>query len=306
MVLIVIILLPLYLFSGGAIPINTATAEVEATNVSTYTLSVNLGHNLLSIEAERAPLEMVLKELSDKTGTRFLVHDPSLFTDPLSVNFRDLEFSEAIGRILRNFSYIMEIGDDKKLNVTIFASKGSGELYSGNTGIVQSISKQGISSPYTIQGTDEQAETLDECRRLAFSREGGGQRTQGLSPEREKRIIRAHERELTDARIDRAEALLGMQKCSQFWEQAIQEIKSIQDDRVTALLTNLAERGEPQIRGIATKALWYNVAVSSFKNTEGLSALKRLTGSSDQNVSMFAREALQDYERQMSKAEDAK
>jgi hypothetical protein len=198
--------------------------------------------------------------------------------------------------VLRNFSYIVDIGDDQKRSITILASKGSGELYAGNTGI-------GKSASFTPQGTDERTEPLDECRRLAFNREDGVQRTQGLSPKQEKQILRAHDRELTDTRIDRAKALLGMQKCSQFWEHAIQEIKGIQDDRVTSLLTTLAEKGEPQIRGMSTKALWYNVAASTFKNTEGISALKRLTGSSDQNVSMFAKEALQDYERNMRKAD---
>jgi hypothetical protein len=302
MILVIVILLPLFLFAGVVAPIDSAIAEDETDHSSTYTLSIDLNNNLLSIEAERAPLEIVLMELCEKTGARFIVNDDLFFTELLSVSFKDLDFSGAIARVLRNFSYLMEIGDDKKPSITIFASKGSGELFSGNTGRGELISKQ-VREGQTSQGADKRPETLDECRRLAFSREDVAKQTRGLSPKQEKQLTRAHDRELTDARIERAREVLGMQKCSHLWEHAIQEIQVIQDDRVTALLTGLAENGEPQIRGIATKALWYNVASSTFKNTEGISALKRLTGSSDQNVSMFAKEALQDYERQMRKAE---
>jgi len=299
MVPIIVIFFPLLLFITGITPIHSAmaevAAEVEAANSGTSTLSISISNGLLSIEAEGVPLESVLEELSQKTETTFALRDPSFSKELLSVSFREMEFSEAIGRVLRNFSYVMETGDDQKPVITILGAKGSGEIYSSDAEREKLISKG------HKEGTDARPETLDECQRLSFSREDVAKQTRGLSPQKEKQLIRDHERDLTDARIERAQGVLGMQKCSHLWQHAIQEIQSIQDDRVTALLTGLAEQGDPQIRGLATKTLWYNIASSAFKNTEGLSALKRLTGSSDQNVSMFAKEALQDYERQMKK-----
>jgi hypothetical protein len=81
------------------------------------------------------------------------------------------------------------------------------------------------------------------------------------------------------------------------WEQVLNEIAGIQDDRVTAILIEAAERGPRELRGLATKALWTNVAASSFKNANGLSVLNGLAGSSDQSVSMWAKQAVQDYQQ---------
>ena len=306
-IFISIILLPLFLFAGGIHPISPVIAKVETTHSGAYNLNLSINHGLLSMKAERAPFELVLKELSEKTEAIFIVHKTSFFTESLSVSFRDLEFSAAIGRIFRNLSYVVEIGDDRKPCVTIFASKGSGDIYSHNKGVTQLISEEGKGSPYTTGGAGERPTTLDECQALGFD-EDDMIVTQNLMYEEHKnanllrQMLEEDKRVLDDAKIKRAQKVLTMERCAHLWEKAVRQLGEIQDDRVTSILADVAKNGRNlALKSAATEALWHNTAKSEFKNVKGINALKNLTASSDEGVRHYAELAIKDYENYLKR-----
>jgi hypothetical protein len=265
---------------------------------------------------------VVLGELSQKTGAEFKAGGISVLADRLSVSFADLTFSEAVARVLKHYSYLLEYRKDHSPRVIILTSKASGEFSPGPSGSQVTIS--GESSGKYIASTStspkgakvirtnenltqapEPLSDLDECERLDFTREDAGRAIAYSSGEGAgggKQFREGPERALLDARISRAQRVLTSERCSGFWAEVLNDLAGIQDDRVTAILIEAAERGDRHLRGMATKALWTNVAASSFKNSGGLSALNRLAGSSDQEVSMWAKQALQDYQRYLRKA----
>ena len=273
---------------------------------------------------DNAPLEMVLGELSQKTRAEFTVRNISLLADRLSVSFTDLTLSEAFARVLKHYSYILEYKENYA-NVTILASRASGEFSPGPSGSHVTVSAEpsgkSIASASTLPKGPKVIRTnenltqaleplsdLDECESLDFTREDAGRAIASLSQSSGeeagagKQFREGPERALLDARISRAQRVLKSERCSDFWAEVLNDLAGIQDDRVTAMLIEAAERGDTHLRGMATKALWTNVAASSFKNSGGLSALNTLAGSSDQDVSMWARQALQDYQRYIRRA----
>jgi hypothetical protein len=282
-------------------------------NTGTYVLSLTLNNGLLSIEAENAPLEVVLKELFQKTGTEFTLRDPSLSTDLLSVSFKDLTPSEALARILKNYSYIyLDEEKSEHPHIIILATKGSGELFAaGNNHPMVFISESGQTpggKRDLIQAADR-PQNLDECQKLEFTEDDVNKNKAYPSTDPENayrydsQMREADRMALDEAKIKRAQKVLTMERCSHLWEQAIHELTGIQDDRITSLLSDIAKNGKTlALKTKATEALWHNTAGSEFKNVQGINALKNLTTSSDEGVRHYAHEALQDYENYMKRA----
>jgi len=280
-------------------------------NTGTYVLSLTLNNGLLSIEAENAPLEVVLKELLQKTGTEFTLGDPSLSTDLLSVSFRDLTPSEALARILRNYSYISIDGERSEGSyIIILAIKGSGDLLvAGNNQPMVLISESGQTSGGKrdlIQAADR-PQNLDECQKLEFTEDDVTVKSDVIYQDRENaqmysQMLEADRMAIDEAKIKRAQKVLTMERCSHLWEQAIHELTGIQDDRVISLLSDIAKNGKTlALKTEATKALWHNTAGSEFKSVQGLNVLRNLSTSSDEGVRNYAHEALKDYENYMKK-----
>ncbi len=274
-------------------------------------LSLTLNNGLLSIEAENAPLEEVLKELFQKTGTEFTLRDPSLSADLLSVSFRDLTSSEALARILKNYSYISIDGERSEgSHIIILALKGSGELFAaGNNQPMVIISESGQTSGGKrdlMQAARPQ--TLDECQRLEYTEADMTVNKEAMYQDSKNahmysQMLEADRMAIDEAKIKRAQKVLTMERCSHLWEQAINELVNIQDDRITSLLSDIAKNGKTlALKTKATEALWHNTAGSEFKNVKGINALKNLTTSSDEGVRHYAHEALQDYENYMKRA----
>ena len=291
----------------------------------TYALSIEGG--LVSIEAENAPLEAVLNELGQKTGAIFTTRTASVSTDILSVSFKNLTFNEALERILKNYSYVLEEGVEP--NVTILASLPSREGSSKDTATPTVYTAPpetvvaGGSSQVTLYQTTEKPFDLDECQALEFSEKDANQAISGLqeslhktdtgklskgASEQESRYLQEkmeeNRKRLDDAKIKRAQKVLGMERCSNLYEQAIEEISRIQDDRVTAILADTAQSGKTdKLKMKAAQELWHHTADSEFKDTKGIDALKRLSTSSDHMVSDIAQRALRDYERYIRRNE---
>ena len=298
-----------------------------------HVLSITFTNDLITLEADKAPLETVLQELSQKTGARFIIHPASISTDLLSISLKGLTFSETVARILKNYSYMMEAG--KAPRVTILALKASGEITTKQSGAqvisggggnpsVQSggtpkAEEKGVSVQQSVpQAAEPRPFDLDECQALEYTEKDAAQEIGHLSqdsgdrssgragPGQENPLLKeareASQKKLEDAKIKRAQKVLATDRCSNLWRQAIEELSRIQDDRVTSTLGEVAATGKTdRLREQATEALWHNTADSEFKNMKGVGTLKKLAQSSDPRVSRISQEALQDYERYTKK-----
>jgi hypothetical protein len=289
-------IIPLFIF------VHSAEALDVNNDPDAYTLSIELDNNLFTIEANNTPFEEVLKELSHKTGAEFIVRDALLLKDLISCSFMDLTFSDATARLLKNYNYILEYGKNNRANVIIFASKGSGELFTGD----KAVSGQSLISHMNTMHV-ENPQSLDECQKLDFT-EKDMTVNEGLIYQDPKnarmyrQMLEADRMALEDAKINRARNVLAMERCAHFWENVIRELSKIQDDRVTSLLSDIAKNGKtPALKTAATETLWRNTAESEFKNLKGINALKNLTTSSDEGVRHYAQQAVKDYENYMKR-----
>lgn len=289
-----------------------------------YLLSVTLNDGLLTFDSDRAPLRAVLKELSEKTGAAFFLRTSSVSTDLLSVSFRDLTVPEAIERVLRRYNYVLECGGGSgSTRVILLTPQGSGDLFPWDTvnngALISVASPQGsgdlfpqdkVNNTGLISAAPPQSppESLDECQKLDFTRDAAPANQANLYPDPQNPYlyeaqIRASNRiALENASILRAEKVFTMGRCSHLWERAIDELKYIQDERVATLLADLAQNGKTvALKTTATQALWLNTAKSGFKDTQAINVLQGLSASTDEGVSWYAREALQDYEKYTSR-----
>jgi hypothetical protein len=221
----------------------------------------------------------------------------------------------------------------KMPSVTILASKASGEMapkqpedrvitvQGGGTSSAQSggtpkAEEKVVSVPQPVPEIAEpRPYDLDECQPLEYTEKDAAQEIAHLSQYAQDRLSEAtgpaHQenpllkeateaarKKLEDAKIKRAQKVLSTERCSNLWRQAIDELARIQDDRVTAILADVAATGKTdRLREKATEALWHNTANSEFKNMKGVEALKKLAQSSDPRVGVKARQAIKDYER---------
>jgi hypothetical protein len=270
-----------------------------------YGLSLTLTNGLLAIEADNAPLGEVLEELFKKTGTEFIVRTPSLSADPLSVSFRNLAVPEAIERVLRRYNYILKYGgSNDATRVIILALQSPGEPLSGGMENGGTFLRVGLSA------TLQPPKSLDECQKLDLVNDVSSLNKVDLYSDPkslylyENQVREERKMALDDAKIRRTEKVLRMEQCSHLWEQAIDELAFVQDERVSGLLADTASNGETiALRTKATKALWNHTARSEFKNVQGMNILEELATSSDEGVRVYAQGALQDYERYISRTQ---
>jgi hypothetical protein len=319
-----IIILFLWIFFLVGIILGTKEDGEANKNPGPFTLSVTKG--LITLEADKAPLEAVLSELSQKTGAKFIIHPSSVSTELLSISLKDLTFLEAMARILKRYSYMIE--GEQNPAVTILALKASGEVTAaqagarvisvqggtstGQSGVSSSEEKEGHRQQTLPQGVERPSD-LDECQPLEYTEKDAAQNIADLPPilrdrsgSREaeqgnpllKEVMEQNQKKLMEARIKRAQKVLATDRCYNLWPQAIDELSRIQDDRVTATLADIAGTGKgDRLREKAAQELWHNTADSEFKNTKGVEALRKLAQSSDQRVKRIAQDALRDYER---------
>ena len=314
----------LFLF-GDTVGAGGATGSTK--NSATHVLSVKVDNGLFTMEAKDAPLGVVLKELSQKANAEFRVGTSSVYSDFLSVSLKDLTFIETIAEVLEDYNYVLKGGKNPTVIILSLRSPreevpsentagpsvytvgsepkiGSSQVMLQSSGRPRGFEGAAGSSQVMLQSS-ERPHDLDECQALEFTEKDAALILEEPSENalEEERELFEEEREenrraLQDAKIKRAKAVLGMQRCSHLWEEAIEELVGIQDDRVTAILIDIAGKGKTeQLKDKAAEALWNNTADSEFKNTKGIAALKRLSNSSDPAVKMKAQQALKDYER---------
>lgn len=255
--------------------------------------SITLEDDLFSIEADNIPLDVLINDLYEKTGVKFIVHSGSLPSETISLSFKKLSFYETVSRILKAYNYII-IGDASLVSsrVIILSSRGSGETFRGE---IFDSSSQASFRP----------KSLDECEKLEFTvADTRLERANRpfLSKAHDKLMFDEDSKAINEAKIKRAQKVLEMEACSHLWGQAMEQLISIQDERVTFLLIDFAIKGKTvELREKAVETLSRNTAKSGYKNLYGIRALKDLVASSDSRVSQKAQQALQDYEEYINR-----
>jgi len=220
-----------------------------------------------------------------------------------SVSFSNLTFSEAVARLLKRFNYALMYEDDNTAKVIILDSKG---VDPGKTGhgehVAREISREPTPAEKTALGSETKPRGLvniqavepiqpssrtEECPEFVFP--GVDEFGKSL---------------LNLSSIEQIKKIIGMEPCSHLWDQTLSGLIDIQDDRITALLIDLARSGGTiGLRAKATEVLWRNTAKSEFKNSNGVDALRMLATSSEEGVRMIAKQAVEDYQRYKSRTQ---
>ncbi len=256
--------------------------------------SITLEDGLFSIEADNIPLDLLINDLYEKTGVKFIIHSGSLPSETISLSFKKLSFYETLSRILKGYNYII-IGEASLVSsrVIILSSRGSGETFRGGfdqRGEIFHSSSQASFRPKSLDECEKLESTVADIRLKRANRPF-------LSKAHDKLMFDEDSKAINEAKIKRAQKVLEMAACSHLWGQAIEELIIIQDERVTFLLIDSAIEGKTiELREKAVEILSRNTAKSGYRNLHGIQALKNLAASSDPRVSQKAQQALQDYE----------
>jgi hypothetical protein len=271
-------------------------AEETGDGVDPSSLSVCQNKGLLTIEAKDIPLSTLLAEISRKSGTAFTMRESSLSADRLSVSLSNLPLKDAIERVLKNYSYIVQQGEDERLNIVILALKGADGILPEQPQTQASHTGKEIERASIVKINDP-TPPQDDCRRLWFPDIEG---TQHFSGGKGVDRLQADPGDI----VARARQVLTAKGCSDLWGQVIDVLSGVSDPRAADLLAEIAEKGDTtSLRGRATEALWRNTALSEFNNASGLSALERLSSSADEVVRSYAQHALEDYNSYISRVQ---
>jgi hypothetical protein len=291
-----------------------------------FFLSTKVDNGLLTVVAEEAPLEILFDELSQKIGKELTIHSSTSISIPeifITASFENRELSDAVAKILQDYSYVLNYEGDEKVDIFIMASKvpggksipkiaasTAGKIYSGTAKIGTIETKKGQKHKHETpvkQKKPEDPTDLDECEKLAFTQRDAVLNTAHLvddsddssaSSEGARQVLSENREAVTRSRLKRAKNVLAMEKCKHLWRDAIDELVGIQDEEVTEILADFAVNGKTTpLREHAVSALWNNMADAQFKNTRGITALKQLAASEELAVSRKAQQALKDYEQ---------
>lgn len=117
---------------------------ISTVAISEQLISIKWKNNHMTADIKKAVLNDVLNKIEEEKGLLFTI-EQSLLNKKISVSFKNLEFSEAIKRILNSFNYAMiydKHGTIKKVNVVAISdnkNRSNLEDISSQAPIVDSI-----------------------------------------------------------------------------------------------------------------------------------------------------------------------
>jgi hypothetical protein len=257
-------------------------------------------NGFLTVEAKDASLEKALRILGQKTGAKFIALTPLISDEFFTVSFSNLTFPEAVARLLKKFNYALMYEDDNTAKVFILDSKGIDQLKTGHvehvaggmSGEPKPIERTVLgpeTKPRSLMNTQaikpiEISSNAEECPESAFPGADGFGKSL-----------------LNHSSIEQIKKVIGMVQCSHLWDQTLSGLINIQDERITALLIDIARSGGTiGLRTKATEVLWRNTAKSEFKNVNAVDVLRMLATSSEEGVRIVAKQAVEDYQRYKS------
>jgi hypothetical protein len=245
-------------------------------------LSIRYREGLLWADIRRAPLGEVAKALAQETGANIDIYDPAMAAQALSAHVAGVTFEPAIRAILEGYSYAYLAPKNALPSVHVLSTPMT-QRRSGVAVVQAPPGPQPLGASQAVPPDFGPVEAIAE--------EGPRQQTaQQLAKEAQEQ----------EARVARAIEALRSQS-EEGRRSALDRLTGIQDPRATeALITAAEASGDAASRTRAVEALWRHAADLLYRDDMAVSALRRLAGDSDRQVSAAAREALQSMEQYQS------
>lgn len=232
--------------------------------------------------------------MTAETGARTELHDSSLARNPITADVPATPFEEAVGRILKEYSYTVRWKSTGAARVTVYSAKaaeseGGAERAAERAEAADKIPKAGAALPQRPPRSLEEFQPIPEPpRRARVATEKGDD---GIEAVEEAAARDAAQRE---AELKRALAALEAGSPA-LRHQAIEAMVGVEDPRATqALVRTAADMSEGNDRARALRALWHHAADMRFEDAEANAALQKLAEDVEPDVQRLAQEALDD------------
>jgi len=105
----------LIVFCLGCLPGAWMEAQARAEENGTGTSRVDIKDGRISVSAKEVPLELLCKEIENKSGIRFRIQD-ALLGDNLSIELKDLPLLKGVKRLLAHMNYMLCFDHRNKLS----------------------------------------------------------------------------------------------------------------------------------------------------------------------------------------------
>lgn len=119
-------LLLLVFFCLGGLPGAWMEAQVGAQETGAGYSRVDIKDGRISVSAKDVPLQLLCKDIEDKSGIRFRIQD-AVLGDKLSIELKDLSLLKGVKRLLAHMNYMLTFDHRNKLSVVFIA--GQAEHY---------------------------------------------------------------------------------------------------------------------------------------------------------------------------------
>lgn len=281
-------------------------------NNSSKKIKIHYNDNLLTIQADKVPLEIFLKTVSEKTGIIFSFKNHALKKDLVTIHFKNIPLSRAIKRILGNYSFSEIQTKDQRCLVTILDAKGKKHE---STSIKPSKAITRLLSG-VVQNNDQnkhlQSIITDKPREL--SEVDDIEPWQFLVPEEipcesneeqdcsKPRIQYVVDKEAYEnARIRRAKTILNKGQ-TYIYPYIVQDLSEMKDNpeaknMLLQLATTRSNAVTKDIRLQAVQVLWGLTGDKEFQDDSINNTLQKLAKDKDPQISSLAQKALRDMEK---------
>lgn len=120
------LLLLLILFCLGCFPGPWIEAQAHAEDNQAGYSSVDIKDGRISVSAKDMPLELLCRDIEEKSSVRFKIQD-ALLTDKLSIELKDLPLLKGVKRLLVHMNYMLYFDHRNRLSEVYII--GQGEPY---------------------------------------------------------------------------------------------------------------------------------------------------------------------------------
>ena len=115
-------LLLLVFFCLGGLPGAWMEAQARAQETGAGYSKVDIKDGTISVSAKDVPLQLLCKDIENKSGIRFRIQD-AVLGDKLSVELKDLSLLKGVKRLLAHMNYMLTFDHRNKLSVVFIAGQ---------------------------------------------------------------------------------------------------------------------------------------------------------------------------------------
>ncbi len=230
------------------------------------------GEGGLTVHIHNLSLGELLRKLGMITRARFILNDPSIGSQSVSVSFEAQPYAEAVRLILDGFSYAIYPDDGSPLPAVTVLSTPRASINTYRN------------ARHTPTATDHNG--ADDLGTGAMEHQEDG----GIVP------LALTEEHASEALLNGAlEALAAAKTIDQ---DVLEQLVGAQDPRATEVLVQAASgSSDTESRAQAVEALWRHTADHAFGDETAVGSLEQLAEDADPRVSTIAHQALQDMKQ---------